>query len=180
MNVCVFCGSSQGTNPIYVKSAQLLADLLSQNNRTLIYGGGKVGIMGVLADRMLANKAKVIGIIPLFLMNREVGHTGISTLEIVPGMHERKKRMAELSNAFIAFPGGMGTLEELAEILTWKQLELINSPVGILNVNHFFDHLITQLKFMVEEGFLRSENLDELKISENPAELLTLLGVVPK
>jgi uncharacterized protein (TIGR00730 family) len=179
MNVCVFCGSSRGTNPVYAESAELLADLLSKNNYTLIYGGGNVGIMGILADRMLANKSKVIGIIPQFLMNREVGHTGISTLEIVPGMHERKRRMAELSNAFIAFPGGMGTLEELAEILTWKQLGLINSSVGILNINHFFDHLMAQLELMAEEGFLRSENLRDLKISENPAQLLTLLGVVP-
>jgi uncharacterized protein (TIGR00730 family) len=178
MNVCVFCGSSFGLNPVYVKSAGALADILSGRGCTLVYGGGNVGIMGVVADRMIANGSRVIGIIPQFLVNREVGHTGISTLEVVPGMHERKKRMADLSKAFIAFPGGMGTLEEIAEILTWKQLGLIDAPVGLLNINHFFDPLIAQLNLMMAEGFLRPENLDELRISENPDELLTLLGVV--
>jgi uncharacterized protein (TIGR00730 family) len=178
MNVCVFCGSASGLNPIYASAAETLAILLCKNNCTLVYGGGNVGLMGVLADTMILHGGKVIGIIPEFLMKREVGHKGISQLEVVQSMHERKKRMADLTDAFVALPGGMGTMDELAEILTWKQLGLITSKVGILNVNGYFDPLLLQMNTMVEEGFLRKENFDELKSSSNPSSLLTLLGVL--
>ncbi len=134
--------------------------------------------MGILADEVLKTSGKVIGVIPDFLVKREVGHPGLTQLEIVSSMHERKKRMADLSDAFIAMPGGWGTLDELAEILTWKQLNLVHTQVGLLNINSFFDPLIDQMNKMVKEGFLHDVNLKELTIAENPLSLLTSLGVV--
>lgn len=175
MNICVFCGSSFGNNPVYTLAAKELGHNIATGNHTLIYGGGKVGLMGVIADAALAANGKVIGVIPKFLLDREVGHSGLTSLEIVPSMHERKKRMADLSDAFVAIPGGWGTLEELAEILTWKQLGLIAQPVAVLNINRFFDPLLTQMKSMVAEGFLREENLSSIKSSDSPAKLLAAL-----
>ena len=177
MNICVFCGSSSGTDPIYAKAAKELGQLISRSKSSLVYGGGNVGLMGILADEVLASDGKVIGVIPDFLMKREVGHTGITQLEIVGTMHERKKRMAEIADVFLAIPGGWGTLDELAEILTWKQLGLINQSIGLLNVEGFFDPLIAQMKIMVAKGFLSQSSFISIKISENPQKLLTLLGV---
>lgn len=175
MNICVFCGSSRGNNPIYANAAKELGILIGGGNHTLIYGGGNIGLMGIVADAVLEAGGKVIGVIPKFLMDREVGHAGLTSLEIVSSMHERKKRMADLSDAFLAIPGGWGTLEELAEILTWKQLGLITQPVGLLNTNRFFDPLLVQMNSMVDEGFLRKENLLSIKSSEQPAEILSAL-----
>ncbi len=178
MNVCVFCGSGTGANPVYAEATKDLAFLLSQNKCSLVYGGGNIGLMGILADEMLKNSARVIGVIPDFLVQREVAHNGLSELIVVTSMHERKKRMADLTDVFIALPGGIGTLDEMAEILTWKQLGLIRNPVGLLNTNRYFDPLIRQLEKMVEDGFLKKENLEAIKISGNPLQLLTFLGVV--
>ncbi len=179
MNVCVFCGSSTGTNPVYAAAAKELGVCIAQSKSTLIYGGGNVGLMGILADEAMAHGGKVIGVIPEFLMKMEVGHTGIHQLEMVNSMHERKKRMADLSDVFIAMPGGWGTLDELAEILSWKQLKLTDQPVGILNINSFFDTLLAQMTKMSDDGFLRTQNLHSIKIAEDPKKLLTLLGVNP-
>jgi uncharacterized protein (TIGR00730 family) len=173
MNICVFCGSSKGTNPRYADAAITLGKLFAQQNITLIYGGGKVGLMGVVADAVMQHGGKVIGIIPDFLMKREVGHRGITQLEVVDSMHERKKRMADLADGFIALPGGWGTLEELAEILTWRQLTLINDPVAILNTEKFFDPLLEQMNRMTTDGFLRPGWMDTLHVSESPEQLLT-------
>lgn len=175
MNICVFCGSSSGNNPIYANAAKELGYLIARGNHTLIYGGGNIGLMGIIADAVLESNGKVIGIIPKFLMDREVGHTGLTSLEIVSSMHERKKRMADLSDAFVAIPGGWGTLEEIAEILTWKQLELVTQPVAVLNINRFFDPLLAQMRSMVDEGFLREENLLSIKSSDSPSEILSAL-----
>jgi len=175
MNICVFCGSASGYNPVHAKAAENFGDALARNSHRLIYGGGNVGLMGILADAVLKNKGEVIGIIPGFLEQREVGHRGITSLEVVTSMHERKKRMADLSEAFVALPGGWGTLEELAEILTWKQLGLIHQPIGILNINHFFDPLIDQMQKMVDEGFLPPVNLKNLLIGDDPEKLLRTL-----
>ncbi|HEY3402037.1 MAG TPA: TIGR00730 family Rossman fold protein [Ohtaekwangia sp.] len=175
MNLCVFCGSSIGLKPEFEEATKQLAILMASQNHSLVYGGGNVGLMGVLADTMLANKGEVIGIIPDFLLQREVGHRGISRLEVVSSMHERKKRMADLADAFIALPGGWGTLDELAEILTWKQLGLIEQPVGILNTLSFFSPLLDQMERMVDNGFLRKKNLDFLLIENQPQSLLTVL-----
>ncbi len=175
MNICVFCGSSKGFNPIYADSARELGELIATDGHTLVYGGGNIGLMGIVADAVLEKGGNVIGVIPGFLMQKEVGHTGLTELEIVPGMHERKKRMADLSDAFITMPGGWGTLDETAEILTWKQLGLIQQPIGVLNVNGFFDTLLQQMNLMVDEGFLNPTNLKSVKISNSPKQLLPLL-----
>ncbi len=175
MNICVFCGSSSGNNPIYARAAKELGYRLAKGKHTLIYGGGNVGLMGIVADAVLENNGEVIGIIPKFLMDREVGHAGLTSLEVVTSMHERKKRMADLSDAFVAIPGGWGTLEELAEILTWKQLGLLTQPVAVLNINGFFDPLLAQMKSMVDEGFLHEENFKSIKSSDSPAEMLSAL-----
>lgn len=177
-SVCVFCGSAVGNDPVFADAAKELGRLLAKYDCTLVYGGGKVGLMGIVADEVLRNSGKVIGVIPYFLYQREVGHDGLTQLEIVESMHERKKRMADLSDAFIAMPGGWGTLDELAEILTWRQLGLVNSPIGVLNTALFFNPLIEQLRQMTFKGFVSEANSKTLIVSEEPAELLTRLGVV--
>ncbi len=178
MNVCVFCGSSTGEDSIYADATRETGQLLARGGHTLIYGGGNIGLMGIIADSVLAEGGKVIGVIPDFLMKREVGHFGLTELVIVNSMHERKKRMADLANVFIALPGGWGTLDELAEILTWRQLGLINQGIGLLNIESFFSPLVEQMKTMSKKGFLRSDNLNFLTVENSPAKLLTALGVV--
>jgi len=178
MNICIFCGSGAGNNPVYAEAAKEIATLLYETKSTLVYGGGNIGLMGILADQIMSNGGKVIGVIPDFLMQKEVGHTGLTQLEVVGSMHERKRRMADLADAFIALPGGWGTLDELAEILTWKQLDLIQASVGILNTNHYFDSLISQMQTMVQEGFLQSKNLQEIRVADSPKKLLIQLGVI--
>jgi uncharacterized protein (TIGR00730 family) len=173
MNVCVFCGSSTGINPAYAEAAKSLGGLLARNKMRLIYGGGNVGLMGIVADAVMAGGGEVIGIIPDFLLKREVGHRGITRLEVVETMHERKKRMADLADAFIALPGGWGTMEELTEVLTWRQLGLIKQPVGIINLNNFFDPLLDQLRKMVQEEFVRPAYLNVLLVETSPEKLLT-------
>lgn len=175
MNICVFCGSAPGNDPIYGRAAENFGKLLALGSHRLIYGGGNVGLMGILADAVLKHGGEVIGVIPRFLEKQEVAHRGITSLEVVTSMHERKKRMADLAEAFVALPGGWGTLEELAEILTWKQLNLIHQPIGLLNVNRFFDPLYHQMKHMVDEGFLMDMNFKSLAITEDGADLLGAL-----
>jgi uncharacterized protein (TIGR00730 family) len=177
-SVCVFCGSSVGKDEAFANAATELGRLLAKHNCTLIYGGGKVGLMGIVADEVLRNGGKAIGVIPSFLYQREVGHDGLTQLEIVESMHERKKRMADLTDVFIALPGGWGTLDELAEILTWHQLGLVKSPIGLLNTALFFNPLIEQLHQMTKKGFVSEANSKTLTIAEDPAELLARLGVV--
>jgi hypothetical protein len=172
MNICVFCGSSVGTNPAFAGAARELARLMVLQGHTLIYGGGNVGLMGIIADTVLEDKGEVIGVIPDFLRRREVGHRGITRLEVVSTMHERKYRMAELSDAFIAIPGGWGTLDELAEILTWRQLKLINHPVGLLNTLGFFNPLLDQMQHMSAMGFLSQHHRDVFAVEDTPEKLL--------
>lgn len=175
MNVCVFCGSGKGHNALYSDAARTLGSLLAQASVRLIYGGGNIGLMGILADAVMEAGGKVTGVIPAFLMKKEVGHRGITDLEVVESMHQRKQRMADLADAFIALPGGWGTLEELSEILTWKQLGLISQPVVLLNTNGFFDPLLAQMRLMVEEGFLQSGNFNFLQVEKTPENILSLL-----
>jgi uncharacterized protein (TIGR00730 family) len=172
MKLCVFCGSSSGFAPVYKETAQALGKLMAEKNIQLIYGGGNVGLMGVLADTIMSSGGAVIGVIPDFLLRREVGHRGITSLEIVGSMHERKKRMADLADAFVAIPGGWGTLEEIAEVLTWRQLGLISQPVAILNTAGFFDPLLAQMQHMSVEGFLKPDYLDMLITAADPEDLL--------
>jgi len=173
--MCVFCGSSKGHNEIYAAKAVELGSLLAGNNIELVYGGGNVGLMGVIADQVLLEGGKVTGVIPHFLFEWEVGHEGLTKLIKVDSMHERKLLMSEMADAFIAMPGGFGTLEELGEILTWIQLSIITKPVGVLNVNGFYDSLLNQMNHMVKEGFLKPENRNMLLSSDSPSELLEML-----
>jgi uncharacterized protein (TIGR00730 family) len=175
MNVCVFCGSGTGSEPAYSDAARKLGLLLAESSIHLIYGGGNIGLMGIIADAVMQAGGSVTGVIPNFLMKKEVGHRGITELEVVESMHQRKQRMADLADAFVALPGGWGTLEELSEILTWKQLGLISQPVILLNTNHFFDPLLKQMRLMVKEGFLHSGNLNFLQVGKTPENILSLL-----
>jgi uncharacterized protein (TIGR00730 family) len=174
-NVCVFCGSSSGDNSIYSEKAKILGETIAAQDKRLVYGGGNVGLMGIIADQVMANGGEVTGIIPNFLFDWEVGHEGLTELIKVESMHERKLKMSELADGFIAMPGGFGTLEELGEILTWVQLSIIQKPIGILNVNGFYDHLIAQLDHMVKEKFLKEENRKMVLVSEDPSELLSMM-----
>ena len=140
--LCLFCGSSSGTNPVYKSAAHDFGKTLAELNIRLVYGGGSVGLMGVAADACMAAGGSVIGVIPTLLMEKEVGHKGITAMHVVANMHERKALMTELSDGFIALPGGYGTLDELFEALTWLQLGYHRKPVGLLNVDGFFDHLV--------------------------------------
>lgn len=171
-SICVFCGSSMGFHPIYKKSAYDLGKQIAKENLSLIYGGGSVGLMGVLADAVMEHGGEVVGIIPRFLYEKEVGHDGVTELIIVDSMHERKQKMAELAQGFIAMPGGIGTMEELFEIFTWSQLALIKKPVALLNVNHFYDDIINFLNKMVHDGFIKDVTVNSLINSHSIHELI--------
>ncbi|WP_447753741.1 LOG family protein [Pseudomonas nicosulfuronedens] len=175
-SVCVFCGASPGATPIYQEAAEALGRHLAENGIQLVYGGGAVGLMGMVANAALAAGGEVIGIIPQSLKDAEVGHSGLTRLEVVDGMHARKARMAELSDAFIALPGGLGTLEELFEVWTWGQLGYHGKPLGLLEVNGFFDPLLTFLDHLVQERFVRQPHRDMLQRATSPAELVSALA----
>ncbi len=155
--LCVYCGSSDGTSPIYASTARQLAKDMVSDNISLVYGGGNVGLMGIIADEVLRLGGEVTGVIPKALLDKECGHLGLTRLHIVKDMHERKAMMAQLSDGFIAMPGGIGTLEELFETLTWSQLGFHDKPVGLLNVDGFYDGLIKFIAHLVTQGFLKSE-----------------------
>lgn len=178
MNLCVFCGSRKGTRPQFEQAANKIGRLMAECGITLVYGGGNIGLMGVLADAVLAGGGQVIGVIPDFLMQRELGHRGVTQLEIVGSMHERKRRMADLADAFVALPGGWGTLDELAEILTWKQLGLVSAPVGLLNTNLFFNPFLAQMQDMVTHGFLDLPSLQNLLVETEERKLLERCGLI--
>lgn len=154
-SITVFCGSSSGFRPEYAEAARKLAAQFIKQNIRLVYGGGNVGLMGIIADEVMKNGGEVIGIIPEALDQKEVGHRGITELRVVSSMHERKAMMADLADGFIAMPGGIGTFEEFFEILTWAQLGFHNKPCGILNVSNYYDGLLSLCDNAVEEGFLR-------------------------
>ncbi|MFJ4391293.1 LOG family protein [Pseudomonas soli] len=184
-SVCVFCGASIGANPAYREAAVALGQAIARRGLTLVYGGGAVGLMGTVADAAMAAGGEVVGIIPQSLMNAEIGHKGLTRLEVVDGMHARKARMAELSDAFIALPGGLGTLEELFEVWTWGQLGYHAKPLGLLDVNGFYAKLGGFLDHIVEEGFVRKQHRAMLLLGEQPDELLDgmdsfVAPVVPK
>ena len=174
-NICVFCGSSSGNKKIYKDSAVEFAKEIVKNNLTLIYGGGNVGIMGIISDTVIDNGGKVIGVIPKFLYDKNLGNNKITEMKIVGDMHERKKVMYELSDYFVAMPGGIGTLEEIIEILTWKQLSLHKKPCALLNVNNFFDYLVKFLQASVNNGFMKQSHLDNLIIENNHISLINKL-----
>jgi len=170
--VCVYCGSSSGANPVHREAAEQLGALLAGRGIGLVYGGGNVGLMGAVADGALQAGGEVIGVIPAALMEKELGHTGVTKLHVVASMHERKQLMADLSDGFIALPGGIGTLEELFETFTWLQLGFHGKPVGLLNVLGFYDHLLAFLRHATAEEFLRPSHLDSLLVETDASELL--------
>lgn len=174
-SICVYCGSSSGFSPSYAQAAQLLAKVFVENHVSLVYGGGNVGLMGIIADETMRLGGKVTGVIPKALLEKEVGHHGLTHLHIVKDMHERKAMMAELSDGFIAMPGGIGTLEELFETLSWSQLGFHEKPIGILNVDGFYDGLIDFLWHTVTEGFLKPAHASLLMHDANPASLVEKL-----
>jgi len=173
--VCVYCGSSYGANPIYTEAAQAFGRALVASNLALVYGGGKVGLMGVIADTVMAGGGRAIGVIPELLVDKEVGHAGLTELHVVPDMHHRKKMMADFADAFVALPGGAGTLEELFEVYTWAQLGYHRKPVGILNIGGFYDPLMALLDHTVREGFMREAYREMLQTDSDPAALIAKL-----
>jgi uncharacterized protein (TIGR00730 family) len=175
-SVCVFCGSSPGASPYYLAAARALGAALARRGLGLVYGGASVGLMGAVADAALAAGGEVTGVIPGALEAKELAHRGLTRLEVVGSMHERKARMAELAGAFVALPGGMGTLEELAEILTWAQLGLHRKAVGVLDVAGYWRPLLAFLDHAVEERFLRDEHRRMLLSAEEPDALLDALA----
>jgi uncharacterized protein (TIGR00730 family) len=174
-SLCVFCGSSSGTRPAYASAARRFGTLLAQRGLILVYGGSASGLMLVLADAALAAGGTVIGVIPRALVEREVAHRGLTELHVVGSMHERKQKMADLSDGFVALPGGFGTLDETAEVLTWRQLGLHDKPCGLLDVGGFFAPLLRFFDHAVDEGFVVAEQRRMLIADEDPARLIDRL-----
>jgi uncharacterized protein (TIGR00730 family) len=174
-NICVFCGSSFGRKPAYARAARQLGAALASRDLGLVYGGGSIGLMGAVADATLQAGAPVVGVIPRALARREIAHHGLTRLEVVPSMHARKARMARLSDAFVAMPGGIGTLEELFEVLTWGYLGIHAKPTGLLDVGGYWKPLVRLLDHAVEEGFLRPAHRKLVVIDRSPDRLLARL-----
>ena len=172
---CVFCGSSPGARPQYTEATEDLGSLFVQHGITLVYGGASVGLMGRLADTVLSEGGEAVGVIPRALVEREIAHLGLTELHLVDSMHERKALMADLSDAFVALPGGLGTLDELFEVYTWAQLGLHRKPCGLLNVEGYYQHLADFLDHAVGERFVRDEHRDMLIVEEDQATMLERL-----
>ena len=179
-SVCVYCGSNAGSRPVYAERAMALGTRLAQQGLALVYGGGNVGLMGIVADAVLAASGEVIGVIPEQLVGWEVAHRGVTRLEVVANMHERKARMFDLSDAFVALPGGFGTLDEMFEMLTWRQLGIGDKPCAFLDVDGFYEPLIAMMDRMVAEGFLHADQRRDLWHGEDiDAMLVWMQDYVP-
>ena len=176
-NICVYCGSSSGKNPAYVESAKQLADVLVERNIGLVYGGAQIGVMGAVANRMLEQGGRVIGVIPEGLLLKEVAHQGLTELHVTKSMHERKALMAEHSEGFIALPGGIGTFEELFEVWTWAQLGFHHKPCGLLNIAGYYDQLIAFLDHAADEGFVKPPHRELLMVEQDPAKILDRMAL---
>ncbi|WP_145259446.1 LOG family protein [Calycomorphotria hydatis] len=174
-SICVYCGSRAGRDPAYTKCAQQLGKLLARRKRRLVFGGGSVGMMGTIADAALAAGGEVTGVIPGFLADSEIKHPGVADMRIVEDMHERKAMMADISAAFIALPGGFGTLEELFETITWAQLQIHHKPIGLLNVNGYFDALLAFLDHAFETDFIKPIHRKLFVVATTPEEMLDKL-----
>ncbi|MBD1918295.1 MULTISPECIES: TIGR00730 family Rossman fold protein [Cyanophyceae] len=175
-SICVYCGSNFGERGSYLEAAQSLGAEMAEHGITLVYGGGNVGLMGAVADSVLAAGGKVIGVIPQALVDKEVAHTGLSDLRVVSSMHERKSLMADLSDGFIALPGGLGTLEEFCEVATWTQLGFHKKACGLLNINNFYNSFLSFLDHATKEKFIRPEHRSIILAAENPVELIEKLS----
>lgn len=167
--ICVFCGSSTGLDPVFTNAASELGNLMARNGMSLVYGGANRGLMGILADTMLEWSAKVYGVIPEMLIQKEVAHKYLTQQYVVSGMHERKALMSELSDAFIILPGGFGTMDELFESITWSQLGIHDKPIVMLNINGYFDNLLLWIENAVKSGFVQYQNGQQLIVCDNPA-----------
>ncbi|MDB5114947.1 MAG: yvdD 1 [Mucilaginibacter sp.] len=174
-SICIFCGANFNGDPVLKQAVEDLAEVMVSKNINLVFGGGRVGVMGILADAVLQRGGKAIGVIPQFLMDKEVGHTGLTELHIVETMHQRKQLMNDLCDGIIMLPGGFGTLEEFFEVLTWLQLGLHHHPIGVLNVNGFYDLLLKQMDVMVEQRFLKPVNRGLIITSADAVELVNLM-----
>ena len=174
--ICVYCGSRDGAQPQYGDAARTLGRLIGERGWALVYGGGKVGLMGIVADAVLAAGGPVIGVIPQTLVRREVGHRGLTELHVVQTMHERKQMMAERADAFVALPGGIGTLEELFEAWTWRQLGYHDEPIGLLNVGGYYDPLLQFMQRTVDEGFLSPMQMSMIDVDSDASRLLDTLA----
>ncbi|MEO6258982.1 MAG: TIGR00730 family Rossman fold protein [Thermoanaerobaculia bacterium] len=175
-SLCVFCGSNEGTDPAAAGAAREMGQLLAQTGVTLVFGGGRVGLMGVLADSVLGAGGRAVGVIPRGLWDREVGHRGLTEMHVVESMHERKALMASLSDAFVALPGGLGTLEEIFEVWTWGQLGIHRKPIGFLDVSGYYAPLMTFLDRAVVAGFIRPEHRASALVDADPQRLLERLS----
>ncbi len=173
--ICVYCGSSVGVKPIYAQAAQEFGRALVEAGCSLVYGGGRVGLMGVIADEVLAAGGRVVGVIPELLVDKEVGHKGLTELHVVPDMHQRKRMMADLSDAFVALPGGAGTLEELFEVYTWAQLGYHQKAIGLYDIGGYYAPLIAMLEHTVSEGFMQQAYLNILQIDADARSLIEKL-----
>jgi len=174
--VCVFCGSSTGIDPLYASAARELATTMVSRGLGVVYGGGRVGLMGVVADTALAAGGEVIGVIPRPLASKELAHTGLTEMKFVASMHERKATMSALADAFVTLPGGLGTLEETFEILTWAQLGIQRKPIGILNVNGYYDPFLRLFEHGIGQGFIRAEYRGFICVASSPAALLDVMA----
>ncbi|WP_339782900.1 TIGR00730 family Rossman fold protein [uncultured Marinobacter sp.] len=172
MKVAVYCGSRSGNEPLYAEKAGELGEFFGNNGIDLVFGGGHVGLMGIVADAVLASGGKVYGVIPQHLVNRELAHPGLTELFVVSNMHERKAKMAELADGFVALPGGIGTLEEIFEAWTWAQLGFHQKPCAFYNVKGFYDSLLEMIKTMVASGFVKQQYLDMIVLADTPTELV--------
>jgi len=171
-SLCVYCGSNFNGDPTLQNAIEVLAATMAQQQIKLVYGGGSVGVMGVIANEILKRNGTAIGVIPQFLMDKEVGHNGLTEMIVTENMHQRKQKMADLSDGFVILPGGFGTLEEFFEVLTWLQLGLHAKPIGVLNVNGFYDPLFQQMDMMVQHRFLKQANRDLVFNETDPAVLI--------
>ena len=174
--IAVYCGSRFGDRPAYASAAQALGRLIAEQSGSVVYGGGRVGLMGTVADAALAAGGQVIGVIPQALMDREVGHAGLTELHVVQTMHERKHLMAERADAFVALPGGIGTLEEIYEVWSWQQLGYHDKPVGLLNVEGYYDSLLAFMRVSHDRGFVSAAQYNALLVDDEPARLLVRLA----
>jgi uncharacterized protein (TIGR00730 family) len=177
-SISIFCGANYNGDPVLKEAIELLAEVMVNKNITLVFGGGRVGVMGLIADAVLSRGGKAVGVIPGFLMDKEVGHTGLTEMHVVETMHQRKQLMNDLSQGVIMLPGGFGTLEEFFEVLTWLQLGLHRHPVGVLNVNGFYDNLLKQMDVMVDQRFLKPANRQLVITSADAIELVDLMEQV--
>lgn len=176
MNVAIYCGSQTGKSTIYIESAKELGERLAKEKIGIVYGGSNIGLMGAVADAALAHNGEVIGIMPEHLQKREIAHLHLTEIHFVESMHVRKKKMIDLSNAFIALPGGCGTLDEYFEVFTWAQIGLHENPVILYNINGFYDALIQHFEKMFEEGFIREEQRSILKVATNVNDIIAILN----